>query len=86
MWEELWHAMPQSGRTGVTVHSLLRQYEEKCQTILRKHEQSPPVFLPVSFGHAKNWLLCQQRKLLEPLESGAMNEANREVATDLNRL
>ena len=30
VWEELWHAMPQSGGVGATVHNLLQRYKERC--------------------------------------------------------
>ena len=84
IWEELWDAMPQSGKTGVTVKTLLAQYKERCRAA-REHprEESPPALLPVSFSQAKDWLLRQQRAQSEPLESGSVNEEAREVVADL---
>ncbi len=89
IWEDLWHAMPQSGRVGTTVHTMLQRYRERCQAARkrpRESSQSPPAaLLPVSFSLAKDWLLRQQRAQSEPLESGAVNEEAREVVTDINR-
>jgi len=87
IWEELWHAMPQSGKVGVTVNSLLQQYKERCRAERKRPRHSsegPPALLPVSFAQAKDWLLRQQRKQSEALETGAINEAAREVVAELN--
>lgn len=87
IWEELWHAMPQSGKVGVTVSSLLQQYKEHCRAERKRprhSSESPPALLPVSFAQAKDWLLRQQRKQSEALETGAVNEAAREVVDELN--
>lgn len=84
IWEELWHAMPQSGRVGSAVHTLLRQYRERCQAAMkqpRDRSQSPPALLPVSFAQAKDWLLRQQRA---QSESGAVIEEARQVIADLS--
>lgn len=78
--------MPQSGKIGTTVHSLLQGYKQRCQQVreTRDPTQSPPALLPVSFAQAKNWLLRKQRAQSEPLEVGAVNEEAQEVLTDLS--
>lgn len=83
VWEELWHAMHQSGRVSVTVKTLLQQYKERC-TAERKSSESPAPLLPVSFALAKDWLLKQQRAQCEALQSGAVNEDAQQVIADLS--
>ena len=88
IWEELWHAMPPSGRVSTTVNSLLQQYKERCRAEKKRPRDSaegPPALLPVSFAQAKDWLLRQQKGQSEALETGAVNEDAREVVADLNR-
>lgn len=88
VWEELWHAMPQSGRVSATVHSLLQQYKERCRAERKRPRlpsEGPPALLPVSFAQAKDWLLRQQKAQSEALEAGAVNEEAREVVADLSR-
>ena len=62
VWEELWHAMPQSGGVSVTVKSLLQQYKERCTAERKRPRQaeSPAPLLPVSFALAKDWLKQQK--------------------------
>ena len=79
--------MPQSGKIGVAVNSLLQQYKERCRAERKRPRHSsegPTALLPVSFAQAKDWLLRQQRKQSEDLETGAVNEAAREVVAELN--
>ena len=87
IWEELWHAMPQSGRVSVSVKTLLQQYKERC-TAERKRphhsSESPAPLLPVSFALAKDWLLKQQKAQSEALQSGAVNEDAQQVIADLS--
>ena len=88
VWEELWHAMPQSGRVGVTVNTLLQRYKEHCSAERKRPRQpseGPPSLLPVSFAQAKDWLLRQQKAQQEALQTGAVNEDAREVVADLSR-
>ncbi len=88
IWEELWHSMPQSGKIGVLVNSLLKKYKEHCGTLRKQPRhlpESPPALLPVSFAQAKDWLLKQQKAQSEPLQAGVVNEEAREVVADLNR-
>jgi len=70
------------------VNSLLQQYKERCRAERKRPRHSsegPPALLPVSFAQAKDWLLRQQRKQSEDLQTGAVNEAAREVVAELNR-
>ena len=88
IWEELWHSMPQSGKVGVTVNSLLQRYKERCRAQRKRPRHpsaSPPALLPVSFALAKDWLLKQQKAQSEALQTGAVNEDAREVVAYLNR-
>ena len=86
VWEELWHAMPQSGRVSVTVKSLLQQYKERCTAERKRPRQaeSPAPLLPVSFALAKDWLLKQQKAQSEALQTGAVNEDAQAVIADLS--
>ena len=71
IWEEIWHFMPQSGKVSATVGSMLQQYKQRCQlerALPRLPTQSPPALLPVSFAHAKDWLMKQQKVLSEPFK------------------
>ena len=80
VWEELWNAMPQSGKIGVTVNSLLQQYKERCvseRKRCRDPSESPAALLPVSFVLAKE---AQS----EALQIGAVNEEAREMVADLS--
>ena len=45
----------------------------------------PVPLLPVSFGHAKDWILRQQRAQSRPIQEGIVNESAREVVSELNR-
>jgi len=87
VWEELWHAMPQSGRVSITAKTLLQQYKERC-TAERKQprhtSESPAPLLPVSFALAKDWLLKQQKAQSEALQTGAVNEEAQQVIADLS--
>lgn len=87
VWEELWHAMPQSGRVSVKVKTLLQQYKE-CYTAERKQprhtSENPAPLLPVSFALAKDWLLKQQKAQSEALQTGAVNENAQQVIADLS--
>ena len=88
VWEELWHTMPQSGRVGVIVNTLLQRYKEHCSAERKRPRQpseGPPSLLPVSFSQAKDWLLKQQKAQQEALQTGAVNEEAREVVADLSR-
>lgn len=88
VWEELWHAMPQSSWVGATVHNLLQRYKEHCSAERkwpRHSSESPPALLPVSFAQAKDWLLRQQKSQCGALQTGAVNEEAREVVVELNR-
>ena len=88
VWEELWHNMPQSGRVGVTVNTLLQRYKEHCSAERKQPRQpseGPPSLLPVSYAQAKDWLLRQQKAQQEALQTGAVNEDAREVVADLSR-
>ncbi len=40
IWEDLWNAMPQSGKVSVTVKDLIQQYKERCRAE-RKREPDP---------------------------------------------
>ena len=31
IWEDLWNAMPQSGKVNVTVKELIQKYKERCR-------------------------------------------------------
>ena len=87
IWEELWNSMPQSGKIGVTVNTLLQRYKERCRTERKRprhSSESPPALLSVSFAHAKDWLLKQQKAQSEALHVGAVNEDAREVVAVLN--
>ena len=78
--------MPQSGKVGVTVNTLLQRYKECCRAERKRPRHSvecPPALLPVSFAQAKDWL--QQKNHSEALQTGAVNEDAREVIADLNR-
>ena len=63
IWEELWNAMPQSGKVNLLVNDILIKYKERCREE-RKRERdlnrAPPPLLPVSFAQAKDWLIKQQ--------------------------
>lgn len=82
VWLELWDSMPQSGKVGMTVRTLLRLYKERCR-VERSQQQSdasPIALLPVSFGHAKDWLIKQQRKsAAAAIEAGTVNKQSRQV-------
>ncbi len=52
---------------------------------MRHSAESPPALLPVSFAQAKDWLLRQHKAQSEALQTGAVNEHEREVIADLNR-
>ena len=85
IWEGLWGAMPQSGKTGSTVRTLLAQSKERCRAARKRlHEASPLALLPVSLAQAKDKLLHQQLNLSESLESGAVNEEAQDVVADLD--
>ena len=87
VWEELWHTMPQSGRVGVTVTTLLQRYKERCRAERKRMQdtaETPPALLPVSFARAKNWLLRQQQAQSQALQIGAVNEEAREVVAELS--
>lgn len=87
VWVELWNSMPQSGKVGVTVKQL-QHYKERCQ-IERKSQldmdESPLALLPVSFAQAKDWLLKQQRAHSVAIEVGTVNEAARQVVSELRQ-
>ncbi len=64
VWEDQWHAMPQTGKISVTVNKLLQQYREYCsvERVRSRHLlESPAALLPVSFAQAKDWLLNKQK-------------------------
>ena len=80
--------MPQSGRVGIAVNSLLQRYKERCRAERKRprhSSESPAALLPVSFAQAKDWLFRQQKAQSEALQTGAVNEDAREVIADLNR-
>ena len=89
IWNELWQSMPQTGRPGVVVKQLMTQYKQRCEDERKKHEQDgdrcPLDLFPVSFAHAKDWLLKKQRAQSEALMAGAVNETAREVITELSQ-
>ena len=88
IWEELWHSMPQSGRVGIAVNSLLQRYKERCRAERKRprhSSESPAALLPVWFAQAKDWLFRQQKAQSEALQTGAVNEDAHEVIADLNR-
>ena len=73
VWEDLWHAMPQTGKISVTVHKLLQQYREYCsvERVRSRHSlESPAALLPVSFAQAKDWLLKKQKAQNQAIETG----------------
>lgn len=87
IWEELQDSMPKR-KIGVTVHELLKLYQEHCRAERkrpRSSSESPPALLPVSFALAKDWVLRQQKLQSEAIQCGAVNEEAREVAADLSR-
>ena len=87
VWEELWNEMPQSGKVGVTVHTLLQHYKEHCRAERKRLSsalETPPALLPVSFAQANDWLLRQQKRHSEALHVGAVNEEAREVVSELS--
>ncbi len=79
----------ESGKAGEKVKVLLQKYKERCWAERKRQRESPmshpPALLPVSFAHAKDWLLRQQRAQSEPLESGVVSKEAREVVVDLNQ-
>ena len=63
VWEELWHVMPQSGKVSAAVNTLLQHYQECCRAKRKSHtSDTPPALLPVSFAHAKDWLIRRSSK------------------------
>ncbi len=85
--EELWCAMPETSNTSPKVHDLLKLYKERCKEGLdrpRTSSEPPPAFLPVSFAQAKDRILKQQISRSQAIESGAVNEEARLVATELS--
>ena len=87
IWEELWEAMPQSGKVSVTVQNLLKQYKQRC--LAERKEQlcgnrASLTLLPVSFAQAKDWLVKQQKSLSSALNVGTVNEEAAEVVRELN--
>ena len=66
---------------------LLQRYKKRCQDERQSQEKDecPLALLPVSFAQAKDWLLRQQKIHSEAIVAGTVNEAAREVVTDLNR-
>lgn len=85
VWQELYDSMPQSGKVGMTVKQLLQQYKERCRVERMRQEtnESPLALLPVSFGHAKDWLMKQQSAHSIAIEAGTVNEEAREVVSEL---
>ena len=81
--------MPQTGRPGVVVKQLLTQYKKRCEDERKKHEQDgdrcPLDLFPVSFAHAKDWLLKKHRAQSEAFMAGAVNKTAREVITELSQ-
>ena len=87
IWDELWMSLPQSGGVGANVKQLIQKYKKRCQDERQSQEkdQCPLALLPVSFAQAKDWLLKKQKIYSEAIVAGTVNEAAREVVTDLNR-
>ena len=87
IWEELWNAMPQSGKVNLLVNDILIKYKERCREERKRERDSnraPPPLLSLSFAQAKDWLIKQQRANAEALTIGIVNEESREITTELN--
>ena len=85
VWLKLWSSMPQRGSPSTLVKTLLDQYREHSRIMRKKRGpgESPPALLPVSFAHAKEWLLRQQREESSAIEAGVVNTIARNLTEEL---
>ena len=80
--------MPQTGRAGVVVQTMLERYRERARAErkrTRHANESPPALFPVSFAMAKDWVLDQLKAESEALQAGAVNPQAQQVCEDLSR-